>query len=103
MSIEDTIKNAILLSPPAQLAGNGPVPGETGQLKSWMDDPARRMPEKMAPYATDFFGAQAQGLDPEDFWAEKWYEIRAADVFPSASVSDSSRHGDWKKIGRAHV
>ena len=98
MSIEDAIKNAILLSPPAQLAGNGPVPEETGQMKSWMDDPARRILERMAPYATDFFGARAQGLDPEDFWAEKWYEIRAADVFPSASISDSSRHGDWKKI-----
>lgn len=98
MSIETARKNAMLLSPPIQVAGNGPPPEETGQMKPWMDDPARRILEGMAPYATDFFGAQAQGLDPEDFWAVKWYEIRAADVFPSASISDNSRHGDWKKV-----
>lgn len=98
MSIENTMKNAILLSSPSQLAGNGPLPKETGQLRPWMDAPARRILEKMAPYATDFFGAEIQGLDPEDFWAVKWYEIRAADTFPSASISENSRQGDWKTI-----
>ena len=98
MSIENTMKNAMLLSPSSQLAGNGPLQKETGQLKLWMDDPARRILEKMAPYATDFFGAQVQGLDPDDFWGTGWYEIRAADIFPSASISENSRHNDWKTI-----
>jgi len=63
-----------------------------------MDDPARRFLEKMLPFATNFFGAEIQGLDPEDFWKAGWYEIRAADTFPSASVSEGSRQDDWKTI-----
>lgn len=92
------IENALMLMPPGPRAGNGPVPDETGQLKQYMDGPARRMLEKMAPYATDFFGAEVQGLDPEDFWATGWYEIRAADTFPSAAISESSRQSDWKTV-----
>lgn len=92
------LKTVQLLSPPPPPAGNGPTPQETGQLRQYMDDPTRRMLEKMAPYATDFFGAEIQGLDPENFWAVKWYEIRAADTFPSASISENSRQGDWKTV-----
>lgn len=92
------LKTVQFLSSPPPPAGNGPIPEETGQRRQHMDDPARRMLEKMAPYATDFFGAQIQGLDPEDFWAVKWYEIRAADTFPSASISENSRQGDWKTV-----
>lgn len=94
----EAIQNALLLSPPRAPAGNGPAPDETGQLKQYMDGPARRLLEKMAPYATDFFGAEVQGLDQSDFWKTAWYEIRACDIFPSASISESSRQGDWKKI-----
>lgn len=93
-----SVENALLLAPPPLPAGNGPTPEETGQLRQYMDGPARRFLEKMAPYATDFFGAQAQGMDPADFWAVNWYEIRAADTFPSASISDNSHQGDWKAI-----
>lgn len=96
MSIENTVKNALLLSPSTQLAGNGPV--ETGQQPLWMDDAARRMLEKMAPYATDFFGAEVQGMDPDDFWKTGWYEIRAAGTLPSASISENSKNNDWKTI-----
>ena len=96
--MKHAIRNALLLSPPQALAGNGPAPDATGQQRQYMDDPARRMMEKMAPYSTDFFGAEVQGLDPEDFWKTDWYEIRAADVFPSASISETSRHSDWKTI-----
>lgn len=94
----DSLKNVLLLAPPPMPAGNGPTPEETGQLRQYMDDPARRFLEKMAPYATNFFGAQAQGMDQSDFWAVNWYEIRAADTFPSASISDNSHQGDWKTI-----
>lgn len=92
------LKTIQLLNGPHAPAGNGPAPAQTGQEKVWMDDAARRFLEKMAPYATDFFGAEIQGLDPEDFWAAKWYEIRAADTFPSASISENSHQGDWKTI-----
>lgn len=92
------IRNAALLRSPPGPAGNGPTPAETGQQTPYMDDAARRFLEEMAPYATDFFGAQAQGLDPDDFWAVKWYEIRAADTFPSASISENSHQGDWKTV-----
>lgn len=98
MTILERVHNAALLRAPPGPGGNGPKPGETGQRKAYMDDPTKRILEKMAPYATDFFGAQAQGLDPEDFWAVKWYEIRAANVFPAASISDNSRHNDWKTV-----
>lgn len=90
------LKTVQFLNPPPSPAGNGPT--DTGQEKVWMDDPSRRFLEKMAPYATNFFGAEIQGLDPEDFWAVKWYEIRAADTFPSASISENSHQGDWKTI-----
>lgn len=71
---------------------------ETGQKPLWMDDAARRMLEKMAPYATDFFEAEIQGLEPEDFWKTSWYEIRAGGTFPSASISENSKNNDWKTI-----
>ncbi len=90
------IRNALLLQPPEAPAGNGPE--QTGQQKQYMSDPARRFLEKMAPYATNFFGAQVQGVDPSDFWKTAWYEIRAADVFPSSSTSENSRQDDWKTI-----
>ena len=96
--ISESIKTALLLNPPAAPAGNGPTPDTTGQQKQWMDDPIRRFMEKMAPYATDFFGAHVQGLDPENFWATGWYEIRAVDTFPSAAISENSRQSDWKTI-----
>lgn len=96
--MRETIRNALLFTPHPAAAGNGPAPAETGQQTQWMSDPARRFMEKMAPYATDFFGAEIQGLDPEDFWKAEWYEIRAADVFPSTSISENSRHNDWKTI-----
>lgn len=92
------IKNALLLRPPGAAAGNGPDPAQTGQRKPYMDDAARRLMEKTAPYATSFFEAEIQGLDPDDFWKTAWYEIRAADTFPSASISDGSRQNDWKTI-----
>ena len=92
------IQNALLLAPGPQPAGNGPPPEETGQRPLWMDDAARRMLEKMAPYATDFFEAEMQGLDPEDFWKTGWYEIRAAGTFSSASISENSKNNDWKTI-----
>lgn len=98
MPIETAVKNALLLSPSPQLAGNGPTSAETGQKPLWMDDAARRMLEKMAPYATDFFEAEIQGLDPEDFWKTGWYEIRAAGTFPSTSISENSKNNDWKTI-----
>lgn len=92
------IQNAMLLAPGPPPAGNGPTPSETGQRPLWMDDAARRMLEKMAPYATDFFEAEIQGLDPEDFWKTGWYEVRAAGTFPSASISENSKNNDWKTI-----
>lgn len=98
MTVLERVQSAVLLRAPPGPAGNGPLPSETGQRKQYMEDPAKRILEEMVPYSTDFFGAQAQGLDPEDFWALKWYEIRAADTFPSASISDNSRHSDWKTI-----
>lgn len=98
MTIENSVKNALLLGPTALLAGNGPTPTETGQQPLYMDDAARRILEKMAPYATDFFGAEIQGLDPEDFWKTGWYEIRVAGTFPSASISENSKNNDWKTI-----
>jgi len=96
--ISRQVRNAALLGGPPGPAGNGPTPAETGQLRAYMDDPARRFLEKMAPYATDFFAVQAQGLDPDDFWVLGWYEIRAADTFPSASISENSRQADWKTV-----
>lgn len=92
------IQNAMLLAPGPPPAGNGPTPSETGQRPLWMDDAARRMLEKMAPYATDFFEAEIQGLDSEDFWKTGWYEVRAAGTFPSASISENSKNNDWKTI-----
>lgn len=96
--LQDQIHTALTLSQPRAPAGNGPTPAQTGQEQQYMDDPTRRFLEKMAPYTTDFFGAEVQGLDLDDFWKTEWYEIRAADTFPSASISETSRQNDWKTI-----
>lgn len=97
--IRDSIQNGLLSAGARAPAGNGPPPAETGQRKQYLDSPTRRVMDNMAPYSTDFFGAQVQGLDPEDFGKTDWYEIRAADTFPSATISENSRMDDWKTIG----
>lgn len=83
----------------------GALPGQqtneprgTGQMRQYMADPTRRHLEQMAKYATDYFAAEVQGLDPDKPCLKEWYEIRAADVFSSLGISSTSKMDDWKNV-----
>ena len=83
----------------------GVVPGQqtnelrgTGQMRQYMAAPTRRHLEEMAKYATDYFAAEVQGLNPDKPCLKEWYEIRAADVFSSLGISSTSKMDDWKNV-----
>ena len=83
----------------------GALPGQqtneprgTGQMRQYMADPTRRHLEQMAKYATDYFAAEVQGLDPDKPCLKEWYEIRATDAFTSLGISSNSRMDDWKNV-----
>ncbi len=77
-------------------AGNSPL--ETGQLQPYLSDATRRYIEKMSRYATDFFAAEVQGLNPDDPSKWEWYEIRAADAFSMLNTGAHSKGDDWRIV-----
>lgn len=74
------------------------APTGTGQQPQYFARATQMHIQKMARYATDFFGAQVQGLNSDDPEEKNWYEIRAADVFSSLGIHSGSKQDDWKNI-----
>lgn len=97
--LESWIQNGRLLGGRlGEQGGNAPPPGVTGQQRPYFAPETRRFLAQTAPYATDFFAAQVQGLDPSEPEKIVWYEIRAGDQFTSLSTSEISGQDDWKNV-----
>lgn len=78
------------------------APTGTGQQPQYFARATQMHIQKMARYATDFFGAQVQGLNSDDPEEKNWYEIRAADVFSSLGIHSGSKQDDWKNVYFKH-
>lgn len=73
-------------------------PSETGQLYQYMAGATKAHVTEMARYASDFFAAQVEGLDPADQTAINWYRIRASENFASLNMSNTSKNDDWRVV-----
>ncbi len=96
MSIEQSIKNAALASGGLVFTPkNTPTQYATRQ-RQYMDNETRAFTQKYARYASDFFTANVQGLDPDN--PQEWLtaRLRMADIVrPSSAIQ---RHFDDYKM-----
>lgn len=74
------------------------APTGTGQLYQYMAKATQAHVAEMARYASDFFAAQVEGLDPENPTAINWYRIRASENFASLNMSNTSKNDDWRLV-----
>lgn len=82
-------------APPARGSN---APSGTGQLYQYMSSATKAHVAEMARYASDFFAAQAEGLNPNDPTAINWYRIRASENFASLNMSNTSKNDDWRVV-----
>lgn len=73
-------------------------PTGTGLQYQYMGHATRQYIQSMAKYATDFFAAEAQGLEGDDLWEKQWYKIRASTNFSSLNSANTSHDDDWRII-----
>lgn len=87
MGIQDAIKQARLTSGGlSSIHGNDPSE-YAGRQKQYYDTETKRFIQKKARLSSDFFEAQVQGVDPEDFTAWGTYRLRLADIIrPTAAI-----------------
>lgn len=73
-------------------------PTGTGLQHQYMGHATRQHLQSMVKYATDFFAAEAQGLEGDDPWEKRWYKIRASTNFSSLNSANTSHDDDWRII-----
>lgn len=73
-------------------------PTGTGLQRQYMAGTTKLHLQNMAQYATDFFEAQAQGLEGDNPWEKRWYKIRASKQFTSLNTANTSGDDDWRII-----
>lgn len=77
----DTFLTNAALFGPRPLTGPDNTPAQlTGRQHAYYEGETALFREMYDKYATDYFEAQVQGLDPEDFTAWSWQMIRFADI-----------------------
>lgn len=97
MSIQESIKNSLLTA-------NGLVAFSTNQPRQYLDKQrqylspeTKTFTQTYAKYASDYFEAQVQGIDPGDPFAWQTRMIRMADVVrPSAAIL--RRADNYKRV-----
>ena len=88
MSLKDNLGNVYVMSGGVQNAPQNIPTQYSGRQKQYYEPETARFIHKFAKYASDFFVANVQGLNPDNFdeWSEQY--IRMADlVVPSASTT----------------
>jgi len=79
-TIQDRARNMARMFAPSLLPpGNAPAQ-MTGRLHPYYEGETAQFRERYAQYAADYFEAEVQGLDPEDFFAWAWEYIRFSDI-----------------------
>ncbi len=68
-----------------------------GRKRQYLSGETGAFAAKYAKYAGDYFDAECQGLDPDDFYAWKTITMRMTDVVrPSAAITRTT--DDWKMV-----
>lgn len=91
--IEDRLRNVSAVADvPIVIPGNNPAQA-SGRQFAYFEGETALFRELYDQYAADYFEAQVQGLDPEDFTAWSWQKLRfsdMADLTPTATyLSDN--------------
>lgn len=102
MSINDSTRNALMFSGGlSTVKGNNPKQ-YVGHKHQYFEDATSRFAEKYLKYASDFFVAAAQGLNPDDPTEWRTVNIRLADYIPLSYIvkptSVTTRPFDDNKI-----
>mgnify|MGYP001625190249 FL=1 len=97
MSLNDSLKNAALLSGGLPAAAQNRPRQYRSRQKQYYERNTTAFFEQNAQYASDFFKAEVQGLDPHDFRAWSTQYIRLADIV-NPSAGSSKQFDDIKSV-----
>lgn len=97
MSIADSAKNGIILGGCLQQAVKNSPEEYRSRRRQYMGEAATEFVHKYAKYATDYFDADVQGLDPNDPDGWETVQIRMADI-STVSAATLRRQDDYKII-----
>jgi len=97
MGIKDYIRDAQIFSgyPVKSAAGN--TPSGTGQKDQWFSERTSRFLEEKLQYATDFFEAEAHGLDPKNPQKRDWVRIRVVRLLDNSAVG-TNFNDSWRTV-----
>lgn len=97
MPISDNIKNGLIASGRLKTALRN-APAQYGdRQRQYLGDPSTEFVHQYAKYATDFFAARVQGLNPDAPYAWETTYIRMADIAPE-TASTLRKQDDYKSI-----
>lgn len=97
MSIQDSVKNAMLASGvPLCVKSNTPEQ-YAGRQEQYYETETSTFVEEIAKYSTDYVLAQVQGLDPGDPWKYTEVYLRMTDMgYPT--ITSSRKQDDYKMV-----
>jgi len=97
MPISDNIKNGLIASGRLKTAIRN-APAQYGdRQRQYLGDPSTEFVHQYAKYATDFFAARVQGLNPDAPYEWETTYIRMADIAPE-TASTLRKQDDYKNI-----
>lgn len=97
MPISDNIKNGLIASGRLKTALRN-APAQYGdRQRQYLGDPSTEFVHQYAKYATDFFAARVQGLNPDAPYEWETTYIRMADIAPE-TASTLRKQDDYKNI-----
>lgn len=97
MPISDNIKNGLIASGRLKTAIRN-APAQYGdRQRQYLGDPSTEFVHQYAKYATDFFTARVQGLNPDAPYEWETTYIRMADIAPE-TASTLRKQDDYKNI-----
>ncbi len=97
MPISDNIKNGLIASGRLKTALRNAPTQYGDRQRQYLGDPSTEFVHQYAKYATDFFAARVQGLNPDAPYEWETTYIRMADIAPE-TASTLRKQDDYKKI-----
>lgn len=79
-TLKSRLRGMLAFSGEAQIPSDNTPAQLTGRQHPYYENETALFREKYDKYSTDYYEAQVQGLDPEDFMAWSWQMIRFADI-----------------------
>ena len=97
MPISDNITNGLIVSGRLKTAIRNAPAQYAGRRRQYLGDPSTEFVHQYAKYATDFFAARVQGLNPDAPYEWETTMIRMADIAPE-TASTLRKQDDYKNI-----